>query len=408
MRRDEASTQLLQYCEKLSGLTSTELQHAAIFAKCLTPNDDSGRHGLLIAAEAYDFFPPLQIRNVDQNETIEFAAFDGAKRQAVMLAYKYYQRYPERRITRLNAKFNDVSKGQIVAIFLRVQRADKRLDYFVDCIYSAEDNFAALVTQIFGAEIALAPGKFVQRDIVGASFVYDAPLLELMQHFDRVKEMGWIKTLRAGDTGVGYTFETLIGLKENNRQEADFKGIEIKCKQKKDGQTKSGKINLFQLGPIWREKIPSKTRIEHIGAIAENGRFACYSQVTTVPNNLFLSLAVEAEEQRIDLLKNKEVLGDWLFAALQKSLLKKHARAAFIKAEAKQSGGEAFFRYDEVIYCERPSIQNFVALVEKHNVVFEFTMSQKENGTVRNHGYPWRLTREDLLRDLFAFRTQLR
>jgi MvaI/BcnI restriction endonuclease family len=399
---------LLQYCEKLSSLSSDQLQHAAIFAKCLTPNDDSGRHGLLIASEAYDFFPPLEISDADQNETIEFAAFDGIKRDAVTLAYKYYQRYPERRITRLNAKFNDVSKGQIVAIFLRVIRADKSIDYFVDGINAADHNFAALVAELFGVEVALTAGKFVQRDIAGAGFAFDAPLLELLQHFDRVKEMGWIKSLRTGDTGVGYTFETLIGLQENNRQEADFKGIEIKCKQKKEGKTQSGKINLFQLGPVWREKISSKERIEQIGVIAENGRFACYSQLTTTPNNLLLSLAIEADAQRIDLRKNEEVLGDWLFSALQTSLLEKHARAAFVKAEAKQSGGNAFFRYDEVIYCERPSIQNFVALIEKHNVVFEFTMSQRENGSVRNHGYPWRLSREDLLRDLFAFRTQLR
>jgi hypothetical protein len=35
-------------------------------------------------------------------------------------------------------------------------------------------------------------------------------------------------------------------------------------------------------------------------------------------------------------------------------------------------------------------------------------MSEKPAGKVRNHGYPWRLVREDLLDQLFAVRVKLR
>ena len=47
-------------------------------------------------------------------------------------------------------------------------------------------------------------------------------------------------------------------------------------------------------------------------------------------------------------------------------------------------------------------------LVESKGIVFEFTMSEKENGTVRNHGYPWRLIREEMLSNLFGLQVKLR
>jgi len=34
-------------------------------------------------------------------------------------------------------------------------------------------------------------------------------------------------------------------------------------------------------------------------------------------------------------------------------------------------------------------------------------MSEKEGGKVRNHGYPWRLTSEEFLSELFSLRVKL-
>ena len=66
------------------------------------------------------------------------------------------------------------------------------------------------------------------------------------------------------------------------------------------------------------------------------------------------------------------------------------------------------FSYEELVYCDRPSIERFVDLVTQRNIVFEFTMSEKPDGTVRNHGYPWRLIRAEFLDQLFSFQIKLR
>ena len=220
------------------------------------------------------------------------------------------------------------------------------------------------------------------------TFVPDGPLLELLAKFDDVRSKGWVDSLRIGDTGIGYTFETLIGIKENNDQLADFKGIEIKCKSlTEEGLSAGGKLNLFQHGPSWQEKMPLAKRITVIGQRRDDGGFACYSQLTSAANNLGLSLAILTPHARIDLRKSIDAIGHWSFEGLAKRLAEKHSRAVVIRAKKRKRKYGDQFAYTEAIYCERPTIEQFLALVQSKRVVFEFMMSQAANGKVRNHGF---------------------
>lgn len=257
--------------------------------------------------------------------------------------------------------------------------------------------------------MAAVPGCFVIRPVDSKVFSADASPTELLEKFDAIKERGWIDSLRTGDTGIGYTFETLLGIEENNDERADFKGIEIKCKGTKEGgPSTSSKNNLFQAGPVWLVEATAKERIRILGRPGDDGLYACYSQVTATPNNLGLLLDILHARQKIDLRKSAEALGYWSFPQLAKRLAEKHSRAAFVKARVRNAKTKSQFAYEELVYCDRPSIERFVNLVADRNIVFEFTMSEKPDGTIRNHGYPWRLIRAEFLDQLFAFQIKLR
>ncbi len=295
-------------------------------------------------------------------------------------------------------------------IFLHATHIDGSSDYYFDCANSAPGGrFRELFNLVFGHELNPVDGNFLVRPVDSAAFSTDATLTELLGKFDDVKNLGWIDTLRKGDTGIGYTFETLLGIKENSDQIADFKGIEIKCKGVKEGSlTETGKINLFQAGPRWPAGTTARDRIKILGKPREDGLYACYSQVTTRPNNLGLLLNVLRVQQKIDLLKNADALGYWEFEKLQNRLMEKHSRAVFVKARLRTSKVKTQYSYEELVYCDRPSIQRFLDLVTQRNIVFEFMMSEEAGRPVRNHGYPWRLTRAEFLEQLFAFQIKLR
>lgn len=295
-------------------------------------------------------------------------------------------------------------------VCLHAKHSDGSSGYYFDCANSAPGGrFEELFRLIFGDEISPVPGNFVVRPVDSEAFAADPALTELLGKFDEVRNRGWVDSLREGDTGIGYTFETLIGVKENNDQKADFRGIEIKCKGTKEGfASNSTKINLFQAGPSWTVKANSKELIRILGKPGEDGLHTCYSQVTVTPNNLGLLLDVLSAQSKIDLRKNMNALGYWSFAQLAGRLAEKHSRTVFVKADVRKSKTATRYAYQELVYCDKPSIERFVELVEKRNIVFEFTMSEKANGTVRNHGYPWRLIRAEFLDQLFAFQIKLR
>ena len=381
-----------------------------VFAKVLTRNDDSGRHGVLIPSDAYSFFPHFPIPDPTVNATEKFPAFNSITAEHETLAYKYYERYPERRITRLPGLLNALDESPRILVFLRAKNSDGSFGYYFDCGNSSPGGrFDELFRLIFGNEVATVPGNFVIRPVDSDVFSADAPLTELLEKFDGIKERGWIDSLRTGDTGIGYTFETLLGIKENNDQQADFKGIEIKCKGTKEGKhSSSSKLNLFQAGPNWLVDATAKELIRILGKPGDDGLFACYSQVTSTPNNLGLLLDILHANEKINLRKSADALGYWTFAQLAKRLAEKHSRAAFVKARVRTTKAKSQFAYEELVYCDRPSIDRFVSLVADRNIVFEFTMSEKPDGKIRNHGYPWRLIRAEFLDQLFAFQIKLR
>jgi MvaI/BcnI restriction endonuclease family len=383
-----------------------------IFVKVLTKNDDSGRHGVLIPSEAYSFFPDIEIVDPKQNATTMFDSFDALAGQHKQIAFKYYQRYPERRITSLNSLLNDHSTGLRLQIVVRVSLRQRNeittsiasiynsVGYIIDSTNESGDGrFFELWKLFAGQDINPVPGTYIRVPVSFSGIKLDHSLNVLLEKFDTLKGQ-WFDSMRVGDTGVGYTFESLMGVVENNDKKADFLGIELKCKRMSEAATKAtGKLNLFQQGPIWRdESSKAIDRIRSIGKQGTDGLYSCYSQLTTTPNNLLLAIANSTSEEQVELLNR----------TLQDRLIEKHSRAAFILVRTRAAKSGEKFNYEELIYCEKPSLENFFKLMNNNQLVFEFTMSEKANGAVRNHGYPWRLVRESLLDQLFAVKIKLR
>ena len=95
-------------------------------------------------------------------------------------------------------------------------------------------------------------------------------LKEVQNKLQEIKNKGFVESLRRGSTGIGYTFETLFGVKENNIPIPDIGGrVEIKT-IRKDLQSL---ITLFTFNRgVWH--IRQKELIQKYGYIDSKGRFA--------------------------------------------------------------------------------------------------------------------------------------
>lgn len=68
--------------------------------------------------------------------------------------------------------------------------------------------------------------------------------------FLRSKKLGFIKSHRSNNTGIGKTFEDICGIIENNFDAADFEGIEIKSHR----AMSNSYITLFTKSPTYPVK----------------------------------------------------------------------------------------------------------------------------------------------------------
>ena len=69
---------------------------------------------------------------------------------------------------------------------------------------------------------------------------------ELIQRLKAIKEMGYIKTHRAGNTGIGKTLEDLLGIEENNIPSPNAAMIELKSARK----NAKSMLTLFTKSPL--------------------------------------------------------------------------------------------------------------------------------------------------------------
>lgn len=58
------------------------------------------------------------------------------------------------------------------------------------------------------------------------------PEIDIKNKLSEISKKGFIKSLRKDNTGIGFTLETLLGIKENNLGEPDFiyKGLKVELK----------------------------------------------------------------------------------------------------------------------------------------------------------------------------------
>jgi len=69
---------------------------------------------------------------------------------------------------------------------------------------------------------------------------------KLIQRLRAIKKMGYVKTHRAGNTGIGKTLEDLLGIKENNIPGPNAAMIELKSARK----NATSMLTLFTKSPL--------------------------------------------------------------------------------------------------------------------------------------------------------------
>jgi len=214
--------------------------------------------------------------------------------------------------------------------------------------------------------------------------------------------------MRKGPTGVGYTFERLIGKKEDNRQEPDYKGIEIKTMKYFSSQI----IHLFSINPDGDTSLALKNVINQLGYPDKD--YPQYKVLSvSLKANEYTKLAykrikieVNRKKEKIELVayntygKIYKLDTSWSFKTIENVYNQKMKELAIIKACSKKINNEDYFLYTRIDFYKKKSFQKLLELMENGTISITFNISihkDKENlGKEYNHGTHFAIKEKDI------------
>ena len=236
--------------------------------------------------------------------------------------------------------------------------------------------------------------------LVKTTKALDSVASELIEKLFEIGKMGFVSSLRSGDTGVGMTLETLLGIQANSNRAPDYKGIEIKATRVSGRKQKpKTRVSLFSQVPDWSQSAckSGSDILKQYGYIDKTtGRLQLYVTNSSVPNPQGLFLQVNEEKGLLESLRRKDNKNDkvvvWSLDNLKSQLKAKHTNTFWVKARhQKNIDGSEAFHYIEVEQTQTPLLGNLEPLIEIGAITMDYTLSQKESGRCRDHGYLFKI-----------------
>lgn len=219
-----------------------------------------------------------------------------------------------------------------------------------------------------------------------------------MKKVPEIEKMGFVKTKRKHDTGIGFTYESLMGIKENNLKNHDFTycGNGVECKTRRRGT--SANLTLFTKEPSIRD-IKDVPLMEKYGYQDRSNRLGLkpdcvYGQF----NSQNLSLTINEDDCSISLV-DRDNYKPWTWTIDDVSTKMKNL--LLVLADSKKENNTEYFHYTEAYYLKDFEQRKFLELIKKKKIIVNLRMHQKTTGGSRNHGTAFRINNIEELKDCY-------
>jgi hypothetical protein len=225
---------------------------------------------------------------------------------------------------------------------------------------------------------------------------------ELLSMLKQIGAKGYVPSMRSGDTGVGYTLETLLGIECNSSKSPDYKGIEIKAGRA--ASHVSGRTTILSQVPDWTiSRLKGSADIlRHRGRFhEEKERQQLFHEMSaTKVNSYGLSLKVDSAGEVLHQIYVDEggttIDVTWRLAKLFERLLEKHKQTFWVKADTQGKGDAEQFHYSKARYTSGVSPSKFPMLLEAGVISLDYTIKGLPSGAAKDQGYLFKIRQSDL------------
>lgn len=231
----------------------------------------------------------------------------------------------------------------------------------------------------------------------------------IIEHFRRIKARGFVESHRRNNTGIGKTFEDYIGVDENNIDEPDLLGYEIKSHREETASY----ITLFTKSPTFPRRANNYLK-DRYGTPYENNpslkklhtsMFA--SKFNSYGEKYSFRLINDSSHKVIRIgvydLTSKELIDDtvgYTYECLEKILKKKLKNLFYVSAERKFKNGKELFHFNRAEIYSNPSLTKLLEMIDAGLIMYDIRIgsyqSGKKLGKAHDHGSGFRILESNL------------
>lgn len=215
-------------------------------------------------------------------------------------------------------------------------------------------------------------------------------LEEIRAELSQIKSLGYVKTLRRGPTGIGYTLEELLGIEENNISVPDLGDVEIKAQRERH----TGLTTLFTFNrKAWKMK-PLEA-IRKYGSLDRDGRMGLYYTMGLKPNSAGLFLCVEQDFVSVRSIDGS-LIAQWELEEIERRFNRKAKNILLVKAKVEERDGIEYFLFNRAKFLSGGATKSIIRnQFEAEQLLLDLRLHDKGT-SARNHGTGFRMNAKDL------------
>lgn len=228
--------------------------------------------------------------------------------------------------------------------------------------------------------------------------------------FLAIKSKGFVPSNRIHDTGIGKTFEDLIGIHENNNFLADYKDV---LELKSSRELSESMVTLFTKSPSFPDAVNSLLREKYGQPDSKLGNMKILhttisgAKFNTFINKFGFKLEVDEQQKKIFIIiknllngKTEDTNIYYSFGDIKEIIDKKCKYIAYITAENKKENGKEHFKFTKAVLLLGLTFEKFIDFVKKGLIVYDIRLgvyrSGKNKGKTHDHGSGFRILKNNL------------
>lgn len=240
---------------------------------------------------------------------------------------------------------------------------------------------------------------------------YNATANELLRKLEKISAGGAIQAVGSGDTAIGRTLESHLGIAINCSPLPDYKGIEIKS-SRASSNTRS---SLFAKVADWNISHfkSSKQIVEafgYPGSDDKSKRLYCTVSTRGVnPQGLIFDLDLDLArlEELVRSANADKPVCAWKLSTLHNKLFEKHKETFWVSADRFEHDGVEYFTLKTVKHTRRPSGQQFDRLLGSGEITMDHLIKlDTRTGRCREKGPLFKI-QEESIDELFLGQPQV-